>query len=333
MTISEIAKLAGVSNAAVSRYLNNGYLSDDKKAAIKKVIEETGYQPSLQAQILRTHKTKLCGVIFQNVAEYDYGFLINGIADVLDEKGYGLLFARADNTDDDLISAAQDMKKRLVDSLMILSENISREAEDALHGLGLPLMVAGSKCESLHSVYYDQTGAIKEITGLLLRHGKSRPAFVGLSPKYKQQGAGRFDGFRAAINASNVQLDTKVIVLCDSHTDNGYQAAKALLERVPGIDAVCCATDELAVGALRYLKDADRTDVMVTGCGNSPILQSADRPLLSADTNLKVLAVNATEFLCDVLEKKDAGDQNADTPTPIQKRLPAKLINITEAFS
>ena len=53
MTIKEIAQLAGVSSAAVSRYLNGGYVSEEKKEQIKKVIEETGYQPSAQARILR----------------------------------------------------------------------------------------------------------------------------------------------------------------------------------------------------------------------------------------------------------------------------------------
>ena len=54
MNINEIARLAGVSRATVSRYLNDGYVSDEKKAVIRKVIEETGYQPSSQAQMLRT---------------------------------------------------------------------------------------------------------------------------------------------------------------------------------------------------------------------------------------------------------------------------------------
>ena len=49
MTIKEIAQLAGVSSAAVSRYLNGGYVSEGKKEQIRKVIEETGYQPSAQA--------------------------------------------------------------------------------------------------------------------------------------------------------------------------------------------------------------------------------------------------------------------------------------------
>ena len=53
MTIKEIAQLAGVSSAAVSRYLNGGYISEEKKEKIRKVVEETGYQPSAQARMLR----------------------------------------------------------------------------------------------------------------------------------------------------------------------------------------------------------------------------------------------------------------------------------------
>ena len=59
MTIKEIAQLAGVSSAAVSRYLNGGYVSEGKKEQIRKVIEETGYQPSAQARMLRTKKASL----------------------------------------------------------------------------------------------------------------------------------------------------------------------------------------------------------------------------------------------------------------------------------
>ena len=53
MKISEIAKLAGVSSAAVSRYINGGSISEEKKQKIKKVIEETGYVPNLTARSLR----------------------------------------------------------------------------------------------------------------------------------------------------------------------------------------------------------------------------------------------------------------------------------------
>ena len=57
MTINEIAQLAGVSRATVSRYLNDGYVSEEKKKRIAKVIAQTGYVPSQQARTLRTGKT------------------------------------------------------------------------------------------------------------------------------------------------------------------------------------------------------------------------------------------------------------------------------------
>ena len=67
MTIKEIAKLAGVSSAAVSRYLNGGYVSEEKKEQIRSVIEKTGYQPSAQARILRTKKASLVGVVVPKI--------------------------------------------------------------------------------------------------------------------------------------------------------------------------------------------------------------------------------------------------------------------------
>ena len=61
MTISDIAKMAGVSSAAVSRYLNGGPLSEQKRAAIHEVVEKTGYRPDTAAQTLRTGKVNQVG--------------------------------------------------------------------------------------------------------------------------------------------------------------------------------------------------------------------------------------------------------------------------------
>ena len=97
MNISEIAKLAGVSSAAVSRYFNNGYISEEKKEAIRKVVEQTGYRPSVQAQTLRTKKTKMIGVIVPKVASTSIGKIVEGILSVLNESGYQMLLAVTQN--------------------------------------------------------------------------------------------------------------------------------------------------------------------------------------------------------------------------------------------
>ena len=76
MTIKEIAQLAGVSSAAVSRYLNGGYVSEEKKEQIRKVIEETGYQPSAQARMLRTKKASLVGVVVPKINSESISVLV-----------------------------------------------------------------------------------------------------------------------------------------------------------------------------------------------------------------------------------------------------------------
>lgn len=81
MNINDIAKLSGVSRATVSRYLNDGYVSEEKKEKIRKVIEETGYQPSSQAQMLRTKKTRLVGVILPKINSDTVSRMVAGISD------------------------------------------------------------------------------------------------------------------------------------------------------------------------------------------------------------------------------------------------------------
>lgn len=79
MNINEIAQLAGVSRATVSRYLNEGYVSAEKRERIRKVIKETGYHPSNSAQTLRSRKTNFIGVIIPKINSDSIGKMVAGI--------------------------------------------------------------------------------------------------------------------------------------------------------------------------------------------------------------------------------------------------------------
>ena len=94
MTINEIARMAGVSRATVSRYLNSGYVSAEKSERIRRVIEETGYRPSAQAQILRTKKTRLIGVVIPKINSDSISRMVAGISGVLSRSGYELLLGQ-----------------------------------------------------------------------------------------------------------------------------------------------------------------------------------------------------------------------------------------------
>ena len=117
MNINEIAELAGVSRATVSRYLNDGYVSEEKRAAIRKVIEETGYRPSQQARNLRSKVTKLVGVIIPDIESGSVSQMVSGISEVLSVKGYQLLLADTRNNTRAELKYLRIFEKNQVDGI------------------------------------------------------------------------------------------------------------------------------------------------------------------------------------------------------------------------
>ena len=82
MNITAFAQYAGVSKAAVSRYFNGGYLSAEKRAQIAAAVEATGYRPSMQAQMLRTRRTRQVGVILPKLSSDSCPRIVEGIGSV-----------------------------------------------------------------------------------------------------------------------------------------------------------------------------------------------------------------------------------------------------------
>ena len=127
MTIKEIAQMAGVSSAAVSRYLNGGYVSEQKKEQIRKVIEKTGYQPSTQARILRTGRAHLVGVVAPKINSESISRITAGIEKVLSERNYQMLLAGTDNTPAKEIEYMRLFENYPVDGIMLVGTMITAE--------------------------------------------------------------------------------------------------------------------------------------------------------------------------------------------------------------
>ena len=118
MNISEIAKLAGVSSAAVSRYFNQGDIAEEKREAIRKVVDATGYRPSVQAQTLRTKKTKMIGVIVPKIASASIGRVVEGILSVLNKSGYQMLLAVTQNNPKKELEYLTTLREKQVDGVI-----------------------------------------------------------------------------------------------------------------------------------------------------------------------------------------------------------------------
>lgn len=120
MNINEIAELAGVSRATVSRYFNDGYVSAQKREMIQRVIEETGYKPSAQAQMLRTKKTRQVGVIIPKINSESISRMVAGISMELKAAGFWLLLADTENEEREEVEYLKLFSQNQVDGIILV---------------------------------------------------------------------------------------------------------------------------------------------------------------------------------------------------------------------
>lgn len=303
MNINEIAKMAGVSRATVSRYLNEGYVSEEKRQAIKKVIEETGYQPSAQAQMLRTRKTRLVGVIIPKINSESISRMVSGISLVLSKEGFQLLLANTENDEKEELKYLEIFKENHVDGIILLGTIFTKEHKSLFKKLQVPMVLLGQKLEGYSCVYHDNYHGIKAVAELLLEKSKY-PVYLGVTELDEAAGAERKRGFLAALKESGRTDEEAGMFQTGFNIEDGYRAAAEIMEKYPFTDAVCCATDSLALGVITKLNELGKKipgEIQVTGIGDSKLSMVSFPPLTTVHLYYKTSGMEAANMLVEMM--------------------------------
>ena len=343
MTIKEIARLANVSSAAVSRYLNGGYISEEKRAQIKKVIEETGYHPSAQARTLRTKRASLVGVVVpkinsESISRVTEGIgnvkinsesisrVTEGIGNVLAARGYQMLLASTDNNAKKEIEYLHLFEKYPVDGIILIGTMITAEHRRFLKNARIPVVVTGQNTKYANCVYHDDYGAGKAMGKLAASlSGKHKHiAYIGVTREDKAAGAAREDGFRAGLKSEGRELEEKDVRISAFRAEAGYEAALSLLDEETDIGVISCATDTIAAGAIRALRDRG-----IRLAQDRLVLPDADAPADSRriavtgfGDNQKTSGIRSAELLLDVIERGEK--------IPVEMKLGFRLVRGSE---
>lgn len=305
MNINEIAKLAGVSRATVSRYLNDGYVSEEKREKIKKVIEETGYQPSVQAQTLRTKKTSLVGVVLPKINSDTISREVAGISDVLTARGYQMILANTNNNLEEELKYLSLFKERQVDGVVFIATMFTKKHKQMLKDYKVPIVILGQHLEGYPCVYQDDYRAAALVTEKLLEKG-TKFAYIGVTERDEAVGQKRRKGFEAALRKKNIEVPSERFKEGSFTMDSGYEKACELFEKDPSIDSVVCATDTMAIGAMMYLKELGLRipeDVQVAGIGDGASGKIVEPKLTTVHFFYKTSGREAAAMLVDLLEQ------------------------------
>ena len=300
MNISEFAEYAGVSKSAVSRYFNNGYLSDDKREKIEKAIEETGYSPSISAQAIKTRVTKLVGVIIPKLSSESCARITEGISQVLYEHGYQILLVNTANDCNKEIEYLDLFRQNRVDGVIFLATVFTDVHRSLLKKMHIPVVITGQEYKGFSCVCHDDFGAAYALTELMLHKGAVRPAYIGVTDDDKAAGEARHKGFLKALADNDISLDKHNSVTSEFNIDSGYSCAKRIFSGLEHPDCIFCATDNIAAGAILYCRENGikiPEDVMICGVGDSKIGAITAVPLTSARLHYKTAGIEAAQML------------------------------------
>ena len=270
MKISEIARLAGVSPAAVSRYINGGSLSEEKRQIIKKVIDETGYVPNLTARSLRQQRSDSIGVIVPKFNSDSVSNLIEGVSSVLNKAGYMAIFGNAENDEKREVEYMRLMQESNLAGILLMGTVFTPKHLSFFRDSKIPVVVCGQHHPSVTCVYHDDRGAAKEITRFVLAKGRRKIAYVGTVETDVSVGINRRMGVEDALTEAGMDPAELVRTQVRFSAKDGYTGMLEVLDSGFEPDGVVCATDTLAVGAIRALKERGFSipeDVSVGGIG------------------------------------------------------------------
>lgn len=303
--------MAGVSRTTVSRVLNNsGYVSEEARKRVEKVIEETGYAPSEHAKSLRTKKTKVIGVILPTIQTETPSRIVTGLGKELSENGYQILLANTNLDKTKELEYLELLRLRQVDGIVLIATNTEPALLNKIKSLNIPVVIVGQEVEGdIMYVTYDDYHAARDVTSFLIQKGHRKIAFIGVDEADHSVGYLRKKGFLDEMKANGLTVESEWIQKAIFNIDSGYHAMenifKTALEKPTATIAV---TDRLAIGAMSYLRENGiqiPNQMAVAGFGASEMSQYLIPSLTTIDYQNEMAGEEAAKQLLAKIHSKE----------------------------
>ena len=309
LTLDDIAKLAGVSPATVSRVVNNyPHVRANVRQRVLEIIEETGYQPNSAARSLASNKSNLIGLVIPNsVANFFtdpyFSRLTEGITQSCNANDYVLSLFIFDSQEIEQKLFPRVTSQGLVDGIIIQSTGLHDKALTYIKNGDIPYVVAGRPKNAPEASYVDvdnRSGAYKAVMHLV-QLGRKRIATVA-GPLHTSVGEDRLAGYRAALMDRKIELDENLIEEADFTAISAYYATRRLLAQTP--DAIFVASDTMAVGVIRALREENikiPEQIALVGFDDLPPASNAIPALTTVRQPIRRFGIKLVETLIDIL--------------------------------
>jgi DNA-binding LacI/PurR family transcriptional regulator len=287
-TLEEVARRAGVSRATVSRVVNGSTtVAQTIRDAVNRAVAELGYVPNQAARSLVTQRTDSIALILPEAAnrvfsdDQFFASIVWGVSAELEAADKQLVLMLAASMAGHTRVQRYAMASH-VDGVMFASIHGNDPLPGTLARIGIPVVRNGRPLEpaadDVPCVDVDHRQGVSAAISRMVTHGRRRIATIA-GPQDMVAGVARLSAFEAALPAGH---RSPAVAYGDFTRDSGTRAMRELLDAAPDTDAVFCASDLMAHGALRAIKEAGRRvpdDIAVAGFDDIEISRYSDPPL------------------------------------------------------
>ncbi|PIF14647.1 LacI family DNA-binding transcriptional regulator [Candidatus Pantoea floridensis] len=316
-TILEVAKVAGVSKATVSRVLSgNGYVSQEKREKVFEAIAATGFRPNLLARNLATKSSQTIGLVITNTLYTGSYFteLMQHSARLMEQQGRQLLLVDGKHSAEEERAAIQFLLDLRCDGVIIYPRFLTTdEMDNIIAQHNQPILVINRRLRQHDSycIYSDQQRSSAEAVEQLIALGHRDIAFITGSLD-SPTGRERLAGYKAALQKQGIAVDEGLIVAGKWQAQNGMAAVNALVAQGRNFTALVASNDDMAVGALKALAQhqiAVPAQVAVIGFDDIPLAPFTIPALSSVKMPVTEMIQETIERLIAML---DGGEMRND---------------------
>ncbi|WP_461206808.1 LacI family DNA-binding transcriptional regulator [Clostridium sp. DL1XJH146] len=328
-TINDIAKIAGVSKATVSRVLNESKpVSDEIRMRVEKAIKENNYKPSSIARSLVNKTTNIIGVIIPDIGNPFFSQLVKGIQDGANENGYHIMLCNTYKNEEKEIEYLEILQNHQVDGIVFLTTTIQNSHKLFFQKNKIPVVSVSRRFKelSISSIDVDNYSAAYDATSYLINLDHKEIAMIRGDIDNNSVDFDRFEGYKQAIIDSNIDFHEELVVKGDFSVEGGYNAMGKLLTHKQLPTAIFCASDHMAFGAIKCAHESGLIvpdDISVIGFDDIPLASMFIPSLSTVKQPIYELGQKAIQTIISEIQSKSKA-QNIVLSTEIVIRQSTK---------
>lgn len=326
MNIKDIARLAGVSSATVSRVMNDsGYVSDKTREKVSSTIKKYDYVPNLTARSLSKKVSSYIGVVIPDIENEFFSKMTTGISTVAGSEEFNIQLLNSNENIDIENKFLQGIVGHDLAGLIIVpvaSDNIyCKEKLNSLKKQGLPIVLIDRDIDGLKlpSVFVDNISSSFEAVKVLIDEGHKKIGIIKGAMNSKP-GRERYKGYLKALEYAGIEINSKYIVQGNFRLEGAYQACKRLLDLKDPPTAIFSSNNFSTLGCIKAFNEKGLKlgeDISLIGFDDIEVLNILNFNLSAVRRQAKLQGMEAMKLILEMINGRDVNNKEIIIPSEL----------------